>query len=117
MKVSLNPLNNGGGVKANHSVELNRGITPGLCITCFLPGGLTCQKEKEGERQRRSLTDKHSHGHMKKRSILNAIKALKNQSLIYSHFNSWSFVENIWSLNHKNPDTSIARTAVKSHQV
>lgn len=55
MKVSLNPPNNGGGVKANHSVELNRGITPGLCIRCFLQGGLTCQKEKERERDREGV--------------------------------------------------------------
>lgn len=47
MKVSLNPLDNRGGVKANHSVELNRGITPGFCISCFLQGGLTCQKKKK----------------------------------------------------------------------
>lgn len=44
---SLNPLDNRGSVKANHSVELNRGITPGFCISCFLPGGLTCQKKKK----------------------------------------------------------------------
>lgn len=47
MKVSLNPLDNRGSVKANHSVELNRGIIPGFCISCFLPGGLTCQKKKK----------------------------------------------------------------------
>lgn len=70
MKVSLNPLDNRGGVKANHSVELNRGITPGFCISCFLQGGLTCQKKK-------SLTGKHSHRHTEKRSMLNSIKGLK----------------------------------------
>lgn len=74
MKVSLNPPNNGGGVKANRSVELNRGITPGLCIRCFSAGWPHLSK-RERDGQRRSLTDKHSHGHMKKRSILNSIKA------------------------------------------
>lgn len=71
MKVSLNPLDNRGSVKANHSVELNRGIIPGFCISCFLPGGLTCQKKKK------TLTGKHSHRDIEKRSTLNSIKALK----------------------------------------
>lgn len=62
MKASLNPLDNRGSVKANHSVELNRGITPGFCISCFLPGGLTCQKK--------SLTGKHSHRHIEKEVCL-----------------------------------------------
>lgn len=46
MKVSLNPLDNRGGVKANHSVELNRGITPGFCISCF-PGWPHLSKKKK----------------------------------------------------------------------
>lgn len=80
MKVSLNPLDNRGSVKANHSVELNRGIIPGFCISCFLPGGLTCQKKKKKKRKnerKKSLTGKHSHRHIEKRSMLNSIKALK----------------------------------------
>lgn len=70
MKVSLNPLDNRGGVKANHSVELNRGITPGFCISCF-PGWPHLSKKKK------SLTGKHSHRHTEKRSMLNSIKGLK----------------------------------------
>lgn len=81
MKVSLNPLDNRGSVKANHSVELNRGITPGFCISCFLPGGLTCQKKKE---EKKSLTDEHSHGTLRKEVCLIPSK-LRNQSLIYSN--------------------------------
>jgi hypothetical protein len=53
MKVPLNPLDNKGSVKANHSVELNRGITPGFCISCFLPGGLTCQKKRKKRKERK----------------------------------------------------------------
>lgn len=101
MKVSLNPLDNRGSVKANHSVELNRGITPGFCISCFLPGGLTCQKKKK----KKSLTGKHSHRHIEKRSMLNSIKALK-KSIINLFYNCWSFVKSIWPLSHRNPNTS-----------
>lgn len=64
MKVSLNPPNNGGGVKANRSVELNRGITPGLCIPCFSAGWPHLSKrerdrETEKEFNRQTFTWAH----------------------------------------------------------
>lgn len=74
MKVSLNPLDNRGSVKANHSVELNRGITPGFCISCFLPGGLTCQKKKK----KKKFNGRTFTWHIEKRSMLNSIKAQKS---------------------------------------
>ena len=81
MKVSLNPVDNRGGVKANHSVELNRGITPGFCISCFLPGGLTCQKKKKVYQANIHI------GTLRKEVCLIPSKVEKNQSLIYSNYN------------------------------
>lgn len=52
MKVSLNPLNNRGSVKANHSVELNRGITPRFCISCSAGWPHLSKKEKKRETEK-----------------------------------------------------------------
>lgn len=52
MKVSLNPLNNRGSVKASHCVELNRGLLLGFASVALL-GGLTCQKKKKRETEKK----------------------------------------------------------------
>lgn len=52
MKVSLNPLNNGGGVKANHSVELNRGLLLGSASLVFCRvASLVKKRKRERDRE------------------------------------------------------------------
>lgn len=114
MKVCSNPWDNGVCVQTYHSGEINTGITWGFCISCFLLGGLTCQKGRKGERERekenrgkKRLTQGHSHGTLRKEVPLIPSKPEKSAinlccslpppvaivALVVDHFgNIWSWV-------------------------
>lgn len=111
MKVCSNPWDNGVCVQTYHSGEINTGITWGFCISCFLLGGLTCQKGgKSRERMRigkkKRLTQGHSHGTLRKEVPLIPSKPEKSAinlccslpppvaivALVVDHFgNIWSW--------------------------